>query len=457
MTTSPSIGQEFYKVRETWAAADQNKQWKLALWLVQYADVDIIDKFLETERTAIGIFKEIFFRFDTPYSEDHEAYEQALWQEYLDWFKPIPREEYDIYGALKKDRLLKEDYQPDVSLPPCVQSIWTELLRFKSLIIGLEDVGCCIYFPPLRPDQAHGGEWFASVLKKGLPDSIRLVTIDVITNPVIAIARKIPAEQVLILQPSLNMVGAVKNEMDKGGGNSDNVSVDARFRAQIRKVLDCTTQADAGVMDYEVTILLSLCKKMGGVSYMVSGYMIAAQAYFMIREQNKSSSYADKAITQSRHLMDAEDPAGYPTWKSCVMIKAAILVGKRKRKQAIALYEALAYEGANRGDAFMILEGNRLCGHLYYELGQLNLAFEHLLLALTGGSYLELEVRRQSTFLHAAAMSVQLCEKVRGQEDGKILQDQLHELLGDDWAALLQAEGLDNAMVRRKATLFEFN
>jgi hypothetical protein len=457
MITSPSIGQEFYKVRDTWAIADQDKHWKLAIWLVQYADIDIIDKFLEIERTSIGVFKEIFFRFDAPWTGDHDAWEKALWQEYISWFEPVPDTKYDIYGALKKDRLLKQDYQPDLTLPPGVQSICKELLRFKSYITGLENIGCCIYFPPLRPDCPDAGDWYASVLKKGLPDGIRLVTIDIVTNPRITLSQKILSEQVTILQPSLNMVEAVKNDMDKGGGNSDSVSIDARFRKQIRKVMDCTTQQDVSILDNEVALLLSLCKKMNGVPHTVAGWMIAAQAYFMMREQDKSTSYADKAITQSRQLMDADHPSGYPTWKSCVMIKAAILVGKKKRKQAIALYEELAHEAADKGDAYMIMEGYRLSGHLYYEMSQLNTAFENLLLALTGGSYLEPEVRRQSTFLHAAYMAVHLCEKIRGPEDLKILQDRLQELLGDDWATLLQSEGLDKATVRRKSSLFEFN
>ncbi|HEY9256817.1 hypothetical protein [Chitinophaga sp.] len=457
MTTSPSIGQEFYKVREAWAKADADQHWKLAIWLVQYADIDIIDKFLEIERTAIGVFKEIFFRFDTPWTGDHEAWENALWQEYVSWFEPIPNSAYDVYGALKKDRLLKQDYHPDLTLTPCVQSIWKEILRFKSYITGLEDIGCCIYFPPLRSDSPDAGDWYADVLKKGLPAGIRLVTIDVVTNPRVTLSQKILTEHVKLLQPKLDMVAAIKNEMDKGGGNSDSVGIDARFRKQIRTVMDCTTQQDAGILDHEVAVLLDLCKKMGGATQAVAGMMIAAQAYFMIREQNKSAAYADKAIGQSRQLMDADDPAGYPTWKSCVMIKAAILVGKKKRKQAIALYEELAHTAAGKGDAFMIMEGYRLCGHLYYELSQLNIAFENLLLALTGGSYLDLEVRRQSTFLHAASMAVHLCEKIRGPEDLKILQEQLQELLGDDWATLLQSEGLDKATVRRKSSLFEFN
>lgn len=456
MTTSPTIGQEFYKLRDAWKAADADTSWKLAIWQVQYADVEIIDKFLETERTAIGVFREIFFRFDTPYQEDNTAYEQALWQEYLEWFEPVKRAEYDIYGALKKDGLLKADYQPNRQLPPTVQSIWKELRRFMSDIRGLEDTGCCIYFPPLRPDQPDAGSWYADVLKKGMPPGIRLVTIDIATHSRITIP-KIFTPQVKILQPSLDMVAAIKNDMDKGGGNSDSISIDARFRKQIRKVMDCTTQSDTALLEPEVATLLSLSRKMGGDPHQVAGWMIAAQAYFMIRESDKSAGYADKAIRLSRQLMDQDDPAGYPTWKSCIMIRAAILVGKKKRKQAIALYEALALEAVKKGDAFMIMEGYRLCGHLYYELGQLNTAFENELLAISGGSYLELDVRRQSTFLHAAALAIHLCEKVRSPEDLRVLQESLQELLGADWATLLQSEGMEHASVRRKSTLFEFN
>ncbi|SEW54501.1 tetratricopeptide repeat protein [Chitinophaga arvensicola] len=456
MTTSPTIGQEFYKIRDTWATADADHSWKLAIWQVQYADVEIIDKFLETERTAIGVFPEIFFRFDSPYQEDYAAYEQALWQEYLAWFEPIKRAEYDVYGALKKDGLLKSDYEPDRQLPPTVQSIWKELRRLMSHIHGLEDTGCCIYFPPLRPDQADAGPWYTDMLKKGMPPGIRLVTIDITNHSRITIP-KIYVPQVKLLQPALNMVAAINNDMDKGGGNSDTISIDARFRKQIRKVMDCTTQSDTSLLDTEITTLLQLSKKMGGDPHLVAGWMIAAQAYFMIRESDKSAGYADKAIRLSRELMDKQDPAGYPTWKSCIMIRAAILVGKKKRKQAIALYEALALEAVKRGDAFMIMEGYRLSGHLYYELGQMNIAFENELLAISGGSYLELEVRRQSTFLHAAAMAVHLCEKVRGPEDLRVLQDSLQELLGADWATLLQSEGMEHATARRKSTLFEFN
>ncbi|HVI47540.1 MAG TPA: hypothetical protein VM802_21905 [Chitinophaga sp.] len=458
MTTSPSIAQEFYKIRNEWAAIDRKRHWQLAIWSVQFADVDIIDKFIEIERTAVGVFEDIFFRFDTPFTEDTEAYEKALWNEYVSWFEPVERSEYDIYGALKKDGFLKEEYTPNLSLRPCIDSIWRELLRFRSCVKVMEKLHFCIYFPPVRPDMPEPGPWFTSILKKGVPEGIRLVTIDIVTNPKVVLPPQLLQSKVAVLQPKLEMVAAINNEMDKGGGSADTINVDARFRKQVRKVMECTLQQDVSVMDTEISTLLSLSKKMGGTSAAIAGLMIASQAYFMIKESDRSLRYAEKAIAKSELAMKANDPAGYPTWKSCMMIKAAILVGKKKRKQAVEIYETLAEEAANRADAFMIMEGYRLSGHLYYEMGQMNTAFESLLLAIEGGSYMELSVRRQSTFLHAACLAMHIGEKIRGgSDDMDILRERIHELLGDDWQDLLQEENMEKAIIRRKPSLFEFN
>lgn len=457
MTASTSIAQEFYKLRDAWSAVDQKKNWRLAIWLAEYQDVDIIDKFLETERSPIGVFDDIFFRFDTEFTPDPEVYEKALWQEFLEWFEPVSRPEYDIYTALKNEGLLKEEYRPDTRLAPCMKSIWQELLRFRSCIKGMEDASFCIYFPPIRPEGPSTGSWYARILEEGIPQGIRLVTIDYAAERKLLLPSKKLEAATVQLQPKLDMVAAIKNEMDKGGGNSDAVSPDAQYRKQIRKVMDCTLQKNTPAMDREVGTLLSLSKQMGGVATGISGLLIAAQAYFMIREQEKSAAYANEAIKKAAAAMAANDPAGYPTWRSCLMIKAAILVGKKKRKEAIVLYESMAQEATGRGDAFFVMEGYRLSGHLHYECGQLNTAFETLLLAIAGGSYLEQDVRRQSTFLHAAGLAMHIGEKVRDAQDLGILRETLQSLLGDDWEALLQSDDMQKVTVKRKRSFFEFS
>ena len=55
-----SIAQEYYKLQEEWSKIDVIPSWKLAVWVAQYPDVDIIDKFMEIECSPIGIFNDIF-------------------------------------------------------------------------------------------------------------------------------------------------------------------------------------------------------------------------------------------------------------------------------------------------------------------------------------------------------------------------------------------------------------
>ena len=95
-----------------------------------------------------------------------------------------------------------------------------------------------------------------------------------------------------------------------------------------------------------------------------------------------------------------------------------------------------------------------MVGHIYYELNDLKLAFQNLLLALTAGAYLELPVRRQSTFLHVCYMSIFIANKIRNKEEVKELKLQIQEWLGDDWEELLQTAGVENTTIKTKKSIF---
>ena len=86
MGASASVIQEYYKAVDYWADIAGNRDWKLSVWIVGQNDVDLVDRFLEIERSPVGRFDDIFFRFDTPYKGDDEEYAEQLWQEYAGWF-----------------------------------------------------------------------------------------------------------------------------------------------------------------------------------------------------------------------------------------------------------------------------------------------------------------------------------------------------------------------------------
>jgi hypothetical protein len=454
MASSASIAQEFFKVRNEWEKADKLKAWHLAIWVVEYQDMDIVDKFIETERTAVGVFDDIFFRFDSVFIENGLQFEKALWKEFEEWFVLPQNEKQDMYTALKNDGLLLQDFAPNTTLAPTFENLCKELLRFKACIKDLHNTHFCLYFPPTRTDLPGMGNWFGKVLKANVPNGIRMVTIDFSANRKVKIDRNVPPMEVVEITPKLNMLAAIENEMDKAGSTYNTVGIDAQFRKQIRVVMNETTKKKSPLMDKEVNTLLSLSKQMNSDSARISGLLIAAQAYFANGSKEKSERFADDAIAQATKAMEKKEPAGYPTWKACIMLKGALLVGKKKRKEAVVVYEQMAKVGSENGDSFFIMEGYRLSGHMLFELKKLDKAFENLLLALVAGSYMEISQRRQSTFIHAAYLALHIGRQIKSKEELKIVEDQLQEWLGDDWQALLQEEGMEKAKVKSKKSVF---
>ena len=451
MASSASIAQEFYKVREYWAEIDPDKKWRLAVWVAQFQDVEIIDKFMETERLSIGVFDDIFFRFDIEYRGDDKVFEKALYEEWVSWFTEKPDPKRDILQALKNDGLLLRDYFPDTSLKPSIENLWKEMLRFKACIDGLEDFRFCVYMAPSRPDGDKLTDWFSQVLDKGVPEGIRLTTVD------FAEKRKVKlkaSSEVKIIEPELNMLEAIGNDMDKGIVSDNPVSPENRFTLQIKKVMDCTLQKSTPALDKEVKSMLSLAEELNTVSTSITALMIAGQAYFSVNNWEKCEHYADKAIADSEKAMEAGEPSGYHIWKAAVMQKAAVLANKKKRREAIGLYEKLAEKASKNADAYYVMEAYRMAGHFYYEYGELTVALETLLLSLYGGSYLEKEVRRQSTFLFSASLAYYLADKVWDEGRIKMLHEVLEEWLGSDWKELIEDEDMKKVKDRRKSSLF---
>lgn len=436
-----------------WRSIERDEDWRLAIWEVQVEDVDIVDKFMEVERSPVGEFSDVFFRFDASYQGDVGEFTKALWEEYVGWFDEKVPAEFDIMVALRKDGRLLQEYHPDSSSNRTAESLWNELLRFKNCIKGLDASYFCIYIPPTTYDGLETTDWFRSVVDH-IPQGIRLVTVDFAKRRKVKLSA---SQKVRLLKPKLNMADAIRNEMDKECGSYDPTNIDSLYTRQIRTVMDCTAKQDEAVLDKEVGSLLGLSRQLGREDAIVTTPMIAAQAYYIIRNNDKSLFYCDQAIKETEKRMKPDDMMAYSVWKVALFQKAAILVGNKKRKEAIGLYERVAAEAARRGDVLYVLEGYRMSGFLNGELGKHEEAFIRFLLALEAGSRLDMSVRRTSTFVYAASMAMRLCRKVRGKQDLEILESQLEQWLGTDWHELTEAFALTIEPTCHSPSLFSRN
>lgn len=430
-----SIAQEYNKLHEEWRTIEVFPSCKMVVWVADYPDVDIITKFMDIEQSPIGKSDDLFFRFDSTYKGNSAVFEEELWTEFVSWFTPSSYPEMDIHQALYENHFLTELFVPKIDLPHTAKYLWSELLRFRQSINGITPkTHLCFYFPISAYSKYNISEWFEEVINH-IPDGLMLVTLDLAAERRIHIHE---SDVCVYLHPKLNMAEAINNEMRKGGDDNDTIDIDARFRKQIISVMDSTTQRVNNKTPEEVNKLLSITEEIGTTSSLISGLLIAAQAYYAIQDTRKSAIYVDKALDKASEAMNSGDPTGYPVWKSCMLLKGAVLYGEKEYTQALLVYEELANKASEQADAYYLMEARRLSGHLYHEKGEKQTAFEYMLLALASGAYLDIDVRRQSTFLHAAHMALSLCASVRPSSDMKILQGQLEEWLGNDWENVLQ-------------------
>lgn len=450
MSASSSIIQEYYKAVDYWAEIATRDDWKLAIWLVRPAETDLVNEFMEVERSPIGQFEDIFFRFDTPYTGDEDEYANKLWQEYIGWFTEKPEEKYDILKALKQDGMLKGDYFPDSSVAHTAHNLWKEMLRFKSHLSGLDDACFCIYFPPVRQGEVIRTEWFRHALKEGVPDGIRLVSIYDETDK----GKPDETARVVVIRPKFDMEGALRNEINRLDSSNDLIAPENQFKQQITVVMDCTLKRDKKLMDREVRKLLDIASELKDTSIHISSLFIASEAYYSIQEYKSSLKYSDKTIEESEKAMSEGDGSGYNYWRMAQYMKAAILTTEKKREEAIAIYDSVAKKAITQKDPFYVMESYRMSGFLRYEEGKSEKAFEYFLLSLSAGSYLPREIRERSTFTYSANLALYLGRKVRAPIDVEILEQQLQEWLGDDWRELVENTGMQQAKTRRKGSLF---
>lgn len=330
MGASASVIQEYYKAVDYWADIAGKKDWKLAIWIVGRNDVDLVDKFLEIERSPVGQFDDIFFRFDTPYRGDDDEYAAQLWQEYAGWFEEQAEEKDDMLKALRHDGLLKTEYRPDTSAEPTAANLWKEMLRFKECISRLENAFFCIYFPPEQSGEFPRTEWFGQVLKEGVPQGIRLTTIDLKKNRSVALDE---SPEVVHIRPRFDMAAALHNRMARADTGNDLIAPENRFKQQVTAVMDCTRKQDLKLLEKEIRKLLDIAGELKDANIRISALFIASEACYAIREYKSSMKYSDKTIREAEKAMKDGEAAGYSYWKMAVSMKAAILTAEKKTRR----------------------------------------------------------------------------------------------------------------------------
>lgn len=433
MSEATSIKQEYYKVQRYWEEALKDESWKLAIWVAQYPDIEIVSQFLDVEASALGETDEILLKFDSVYTVDDSTFEQDLWNEFQGWFDGAMDPAYDMHKALLEDHFLKQAFVPDTRLAPTIENLLLEIERFRTSLVGV-DVSLIIEFR-LGRHQKQIGAWIQDLLALDIPEKIRFVVIDIAQDRLYGRIRTKNRDKVFEIHPELAMVGAMKNEMKQATESTSPHSPDAKYKLLVLELMEALPNQKK--MQPLMQQLLVEAQKINK-SVEVSSYLIIAHAYSVVNESKKGLEAIEKAI-KNLALTQAEER--YPLWRSCLLFKAAFLMKMKKEDEAFKTYELIGEEAGKEQDCFYIMEAYRLCAGIKMKKKKYGEAFEYALLGLYGGSFLDRPMRRNSTYLYLGNLAYHVVKYVDdSKEKTQMLAEHLEKWIGEDWEEKISIE-----------------
>ncbi len=433
MSEDISIKQQYYKVRQYWGDALKDESWKLAIWVAEYPDIEIISQFLDIEASALGETDEILLKFESVYTLDDSTFEQDLWNEFQGWFDDDMDPAYDMHKALLEDHFLKQAFVPNTQLAPTIENLLLEIERFRTSLTGV-DVSLIIEFC-LGRHQKQIGAWIQDLLTLDIPEKIRFVVIDIARSRLYGRIREKNRDKVFEIHPQLSMVAAMKNEMKQATESTSPHSPDAKYKLLVLELMEALPNQKK--MQPLMQQLLAEARKINK-STEVSSYLIMAHAYNTVKQPKKGLEAIEKAIKEIE-LTEANER--YPLWRSCLLFKAAFLMNIKKEDEAFKTYELIAEGASKEQDCFYIMEAYRLCANIKMKKKKYGEAFEYALLGLYGGSFLDVPMRRNSTYLYLGNLAYNVVRYVdESKEKTQMLSEHLQKWIGEDWEEKISME-----------------
>ncbi len=448
MAEDATIAQEFYKIRAKWDSITDIR-WDMAIWVCEFQDLDIIDKFMQIEASPAGIFSDIFFRFASVYTTD-ERFEEDLWKEFLSWFVQGEDKTYDMIYALKKDGFLPEEYEVNADLPPTFESVVGEFLRLKELLPFDEDY-FILYFGPAMHEKGFE-KWIETKLKNKLPKDIRLAIIDIETKRAYPKLKNLKEAHVVELTVPLDMGSAMSNAMNKDSDGERPQAISSKFQKQVRVVMDASTKDDVDLQE-EVDLMILYGKQLKMIAADATAHLTAAIAFSGKKLYEKALEYATLAVDIAEPELDTSDEA-YPIWRAAIMIKGNMYFGFKKIDKGINCYNDLAKTAIRKKDAFYVMEAYRMIAYEEKRRKNLEEAWNASIFALQAGTNLPDEVRIASTFIFVAGTAYEIAQDDMMSDDVlESLEKQYDQYIGKDWPSkLVEAQAVQEKYLARIST-----
>ncbi|MBI9092931.1 MAG: hypothetical protein JEZ12_27260 [Desulfobacterium sp.] len=410
-----------------WNEFAQDPAPRLLRWRVDDDGVRMVELLIEMQSEDAGDLPDLFIRFDTPFT-DPRSYGFDLMKSLEDQYEESRKDIADT--GVPADWQCPEPKPEQGGAQAFARACISFMEYHKDNMLAL-----VLFLAPLEiPSKNEWNHFLRTLVKCGLPRTIRLTVIDHIERPALNELCKAEPELTRTITPELDMPDALEEIADGGEG----VGPGNDFRKLFVKLSNLAAKGDVKQTETLAAKALGIAKKQHWFDLQVAVYMVMGAMQLGKGAPEQALTVYRKAVKTASEADLAAHPLGKKLVVQTRFAEAAVLIGKADFNDAASLYESTVPFTQASGDPLLELEAWRMASYCHGMTDTPGDAIRCGNLALKAGALLEEELRTNSTLPYAGRHLISLIAKYKPDEiNEQQVREQMVALVGEDWELYL--------------------
>lgn len=420
--TNNPVAQRLTRLRLLYEEFRDKRAARILLWQLENDEVPMVDQFYHSETTYFGQTPDFFLKFETPFVSA-ASYGKNLLAEVAQQVrehnettdpKPVP-----INWSVSTP-------------PPDTDPFLHNMSTFGQSVEGLEGYVVAYLFPTEIHDFSRFEKWLETLLQQPWPANVRLMLLDALDGPVLPRLPQAFPEQVVAIQPQLDMPQAMK-EVAAAAGSGDNPGT--KFQIAF---IDLSQAVGARNMEKAVQIghrAESIAAENDWVHLQVAVYIALGSGWMSVSNYENADRAFDTALQLAQSAVQRGEAAGYPLASTALFSKGGALLAQKKYEEALQVYRQTVPVTEAGKEQFKTMEAWRMVGHCSEQLKKWPDAYDAYRHALDVAGELAPEIRANSTLPYTGAALLRIHDYELGSKpkQRQEIEEKMVAWVGPDW------------------------
>lgn len=427
MTSKPHnpITERIERLQLNWQSFTESEDSIISRWLIEPDELQMIDLFYELENSEHGRLPDLFLRFQTPLNS-LSTYDESLWNELNSIIEGSSSVFQEEEITLDWGQLNGNSSGNDSS------SFLNKLHAFKEQIPSLSGNIVAYLSPSEFSNVQEWEKWLSESIREGIPEGIRIMLVDDIHQPVFeSLSQQFPQE-VMTIQPALDMSSALQQLAAAGDPTNPGV--------QFRQLFLTLSQAAS---KQQWTKLEQLGQKTRGLARQeawpdmeIAVLQLMGSTYLGANRIEQSLKMYQDAKAIAENAYKTNNPIGGKLLIQVLFSRAAAYLNQKNYDHTIVDYKTAAIVAEDIKDYFSLLEAHRMTAYCLEQQKQFPEAWEINQKGILAAEFLMQEDEdtcRGSAVPYVGEAMLRLAKKLGKMEMEPMIREKMEFLVGDHW------------------------